>query len=359
MQQRKIIHIDMDAFFASVEQRDTVHLRGKPVVVGGDPQGRGVVAAASYEARAFGVRSAMSCRKALQLCPQAIFVRPRFEVYKQVSLQIRSIFQRYTDLIEPLSLDEAYLDVTQDKLSIGSAIEIAQAIRNAIWEELHLRASAGISINKFIAKIASDINKPNGQTFIGPSKVEAFMENLPVERFYGVGKVTAAKMKKLGLYTGKDLKTWSQEALLQTFGKHGVFLHQIVRGIDDRPVSPHRPTKSIGVEQTFRQDIKDQIYLKEVLHKMANKLETRMQSKQLQARTISIKVRFPDFTTLTRSHSLKASVDSGQLIYMHAEDLLDKLLQDRNENVRLIGLSVSRFLSVDFNTQASNQLKLF
>jgi DNA polymerase-4 len=204
--QRKIIHIDMDAFYASIEQRDNQHYRGKPIAVGGSPEGRGgVVATASYEARKFGVRSAMSSKMAVQLCPDIIFVRPRFDVYKEVSTQIRIIFRRYTDAIEPLSLDEAYLDVSEDKLAIGSAIEIAKRIRHAIQEELGLTASAGVSINKFVAKIASDINKPNGMTFIGPSKIEKFMEALPVEKFFGVGKVTAGKMKRMGLHTGADL----------------------------------------------------------------------------------------------------------------------------------------------------------
>src|ERR1700755_2597150 len=221
---RKIIHIDMDAFYASVEQRDHPEYRGKPIVVGGLPEGRGgVVATASYEARKFGIRSAMSSKKAVQLCPHAIFIRPRFDAYKEVSRKIREIFGRYTDLIEPLSLDEAYLDVTNDKLNIGSAIEIAQQIKQAIKDELQLTASAGVSINKFVAKIASDMNKPDGLKFIGPSNIESFMEKLPVEKFFGVGKVTAEKMKKLGLFTGADLKKLSEEEMVKHFGKAGRF----------------------------------------------------------------------------------------------------------------------------------------
>src|SRR5476651_446659 len=226
---RKIIHIDMDAFYASVEQRDFPEYRGKPLVVGGLPEGRGgVVATASYEARKFGIRSAMSSKQALQLCPHALFVRPRFDAYKEVSNRIREIFSRYTDLIEPLSLDEAYLDVTNDKLNIGSAIEIAKQIKQAIKDELQLTASAGVSINKFVAKIASDINKPDGLKFIGPSAIEAFMEKLPVEKFYGVGKVTAEKMKKIGLFTGADLKNLAEDDLVKHFGKVGRFFYQIV-----------------------------------------------------------------------------------------------------------------------------------
>ena len=221
---RKIIHIDMDAFYASVEQRDNPTYRGKPIVVGGSPQGRGgVVATASYEARKFGIRSAMSSKKALQLCKHAIFVFPRFEAYKQVSRQIREIFHRYTDLIEPLSLDEAYLDVTHDKQNIGSAIEIAKLIRKAIKDELQLTASAGVSVNKFAAKVASDMNKPDGLTFIGPSRLTAFMESLPVEKFFGVGKVTAEKMKARGLHTGADLKKLTEAELVKYFGKIGRF----------------------------------------------------------------------------------------------------------------------------------------
>src|SRR6478736_10485931 len=217
---RKIIHIDMDAFYASIEQRDHPEYRGKPIVVGGSPQGRGgVVATASYEARKFGIRSAMASKKAVQLCKDVIFIRPRFDVYKEVSRQIREIFHRYTDLIEPLSLDEAFLDVTEDKQGIGSAIEIAKQIKQAIRDELQLTASAGVSINKFVAKIASDINKPDGLTFIGPSAVEAFMEKLPVEKFHGVGKVTAEKMKSMGLHTGADLKKLTRNEMTKQFGK--------------------------------------------------------------------------------------------------------------------------------------------
>src|SRR6201996_1349058 len=231
MSHRKIIHIDMDAFYASVEQRDNPEYRGKALIVGGLPEGRGgVVATASYEARKFGVRSAMPSKQAKQLCPHGIFIRPRFAAYREASQKIREIFGRYTDLIEPLSLDEAYLDVTTDKLNIGSAIEIAKQIKQAIKEELQLTASAGVSINKFVAKIASDINKPDGLTFIGPSSIEVFMEKLPVEKFYGVGKVTAEKMMKMGLFTGADLKKLSEGEMLKHFGKPGGFYYTIARG---------------------------------------------------------------------------------------------------------------------------------
>ncbi len=242
----------MDAFYASVEQRDHVEYRGKPLVVGGMPEGRGgVVAAASYEARKFGIRSAMPSRKALELCPDVLFVKPRFTVYKEVSNSIRAIFKRYTDLIEPLSLDEAYLDVTNDKQHIGSAIDIARQIRASIKQELNLTASAGVSINKFVAKIASDMNKPDGLTFIAPADVVGFMEKLPVEKYYGVGRVTADKIKKLNLFTGTDLKRLTEDELVHLFGKSGRFYYKIVRGIDERPVVPDRETKSVAAEDTY------------------------------------------------------------------------------------------------------------
>lgn len=253
---RKIIHIDMDAFYASVEQRDHPEYRGKAIAVGGLPEGRGgVIATCSYEARKFGVRSAMPSKKAAQLCPHLLFIRPRFDVYKTVSRQVREIFRRYTDIIEPLSLDEAYLDVTEDKQGIGSAIEIATLIKKAIREELQLTASAGVSINKFVAKIASDLQKPDGLTFIGPSKVESFVEALSVEKFHGVGKVTAEKMKSMDLFTGADLKKLSEAELIRHFGKPGRFYYQIVRGVDNRPVDANQETKSISAEDTFPEDL--------------------------------------------------------------------------------------------------------
>ncbi|RYG10691.1 MAG: DNA polymerase IV, partial [Chitinophagaceae bacterium] len=279
---RKIIHIDMDAFYASVEQRDFPAYRGKPLVVGGSPEGRGgVVATASYEARKFGIRSAMTSKKAQQLCPYAIFVRPRFEAYKEVSQKIREIFSRYTDLIEPLSLDEAYLDVTVDKLNIGSAIAIAEEIKKAIKTELNLTASAGVSINKFTAKIASDMNKPDGLTFIGPSRLEKFIEKLPVEKFFGVGKVTAEKMKKQGLHTGSDLKALSEQRLVQLFGKAGKFFYRIVRGIDDREVQPNQAIKSISAEDTFMEDLDRGEELDEWLVQIAKSAFKRLQYYQI------------------------------------------------------------------------------
>ena len=313
--QRKIIHIDMDAFYASVEQRDHPEYRGKPIVVGGSPEGRGgVVATASYEARKFGIRSAMPSKKALELCPGVLFVKPRFDAYQEASRKIREIFHRYTDLIEPLSLDEAYLDVTEDKQQIGSAIEIAKQIRQAIKTELQLTASAGISINKFVAKIASDMNKPDGLTFIGPSRVEAFIESLPVEKFYGVGKVTAEKMKNLGLHTGADLKKMTETQLVNHFGIAGRFYSKISRGIDNRPVQPHRETKSLAAEDTFSYDLTTTEEMTRELDRLARRVGDRLQKHSLQGRTITLKIKYSDFKQITRSRSCPSPVDDFDTI---------------------------------------------
>lgn len=360
---RKIIHIDMDAFYASVEQRDNPELRGKPLVVGGLPQGRGgVVATASYEARKFGIRSAMPSKQALQLCPHALFVKPRFEVYKEVSVRIREIFRRYTDLIEPLSLDEAYLDVTTDKLNIGSAIEIARQIKQAIRDELNLTASAGVSINKFVAKIASDINKPDGLKFIGPSSIEAFMEKLPVEKFHGVGKVTAAKMKNMGLHTGADLKKLSEQELIRHFGKTGTFYYQIVRGKDNRPVQPHRETKSLAAEDTFAHDLQTFEEMDAELSKIAEIVHGRLERKNLKGRTVTLKVKYSDFRQITRSQSLSSAVADQQTIYETASKLLATAVTEE-ERVRLLGISISNFNdpepSKPLQQQQTGQLRLF
>ena len=361
---RKIIHIDMDAFYASVEQRDFPELRGKPLVVGGLPEGRGgVVATASYEARKFGIRSAMPSKQAQQLCPEAIFVRPRFDVYKGVSQHIRSIFSRYTDLIEPLSLDEAFLDVTVDKPGVGSAIEIAKQIRAAIWDELQLTASAGVSVSKFVAKIASDMNKPDGLTFIGPSAVEQFVANLPVEKFFGVGKVTAAKMKALNLHTGADLKDLPEEALVDYFGKTGRFYYQIVRGIDNRPVRPDRETKSIGAEDTFPHDLTTLEAMNVELDKIAPLVSERLERKQMKGRTITLKVKFSDFRQITRNHSSTQPVSDAAPIVAAAKQLLAASVSD-GQPVRLLGITVSNFGEVVVPkgkqvSKDSNQLKLF
>ncbi|MFD0795629.1 DNA polymerase IV [Mucilaginibacter litoreus] len=357
---RKIIHIDMDAFYASVEQRDNPEYRGKPLVVGGLPEGRGgVVATASYEARKFGVRSAMPSKQALKLCPQAIFVRPRFTAYKEVSQKIREIFSRYTDLIEPLSLDEAYLDVTADKQGIGSAIEIAQQIKQAIKTELNLTASAGVSVNKFVAKIASDMQKPDGLTFIGPSSIERFMEQLPVDKFYGVGKVTAAKMKQQGLFTGADLKYLSEAEMISRFGKAGAFYYKIVRGIDDREVQPHRETKSVGAEDTFAFDLTIIEEMNAELEKLAQKVHERLIRYNLKGRTVTIKIKYSDFKQITRSISLAEPTNALETIIKSAKNLLNASFTD-DCYIRLLGITVSNFqISQNPNVLTSDQLDLF
>lgn len=333
----------MDAFYASIEQRDDPTLRGKPIAVGGSPEGRGgVVATASYEARKFGVRSAMPSKTAKQLCPSLIFIRPRFEVYKGVSQRIRAVFHHYTDLVEPLSLDEAYLDVTQDKLNIGSALEIAQRIKDTIKDELNLTASAGVSVNKFLAKIASDLNKPDGMTFIGPSRISQFMERLPVEKFHGVGKVTASRMKNMGLHTGADLKRLSEAELVRHFGKSGHFYYKIVRGIDDREVQPHRETKSVGAEDTFAEDMLMLEDMNVELDKLARIVADRLIRHELRGKTVTLKIKFSDFRIITRSQSLEESVDDRHIIAQIAKEMLANVDLEKKK-VRLLGISVSNF----------------
>jgi DNA polymerase-4 len=358
---RKIIHVDMDAFYASIEQRDNPMYRGKPIVVGGSPDGRGVVATASYEARKFGIYSAMSSKRALQLCPEVIFIRPRFAVYKEVSNKLREIFSRYTDLIEPLSLDEAYLDVTNDKQNIGSAIEIAKHIRQTIKDELHLTASAGVSVNKFVAKIASDIKKPDGLTFIGPSKVKSFIENLPVEKFFGVGKVTAEKMKGMNLFNGSDLKKLTEQELVKHFGKVGRFYYNIVRGIDDRNVEPEREKKSVGAEDTFLHDLKSLADMNEELSRIAQMVFNQLKKYNLKGRTITLKVKYSDFKQITRSRSFIHPITEYDDILLTAKLLLSSVFSE-NKKVRLLGITLSNFGEKPLETKRHNgilQLRLF
>jgi DNA polymerase IV len=356
---RKIIHIDMDAFYASIEQRDNPAYHGKPIAVGGSPQGRGgVVATASYEARKFGVRSAMSSKKAVELCPDVIFVRPRFDIYKQVSQHIREIFKRYTDLIEPLSLDEAFLDVTTDKQGVGSAIEIAKLIKQAIKDELQLTASAGVSVNKFVAKIASDMNKPDGLTFIGPSKIERFMESLPVEKFFGVGKVTAEKMKRIGLHTGADLKKLTESEMVKQFGKPGKFYYKIVRGVDDREVQPYRETKSVGAEDTFPYDLKEFEEMCDELEKIAQIVHERLQRHGLKGRTVTLKIKYHNFKQVTRSQSLENTIENLDTISSLAKKLLEATNLE-NVRIRLLGISISNFHEAKIKKEdPSDQLTL-
>lgn len=335
---RKIIHVDMDAFYASVEQLDNPDLIGKAVAVGGN-EIRGVVSAASYEARKFGVRSAMSGFLAKKKCPHLIFVRPRYERYKEISSKIRKIFYDYTDLVEPLSLDEAYLDVTQNKKEYTSASMIAQEIRQRIWDELQLRASAGISINKFVAKIASDINKPNGQKTINPEDVIPFLENLPVNKFYGVGKVTAAKMHNLGIFTGLDLKKKSLEELSELFGKSGIHYFNIVRGIHYSKVKPNRVRKSIAAERTFNENLSSEVFMLDRLEKIAEELERRMKKTNAKGKTITLKIKYSDFTQQTRSKTTNHFIQLKKEFYPIVKGLL---YQEKLKNsVRLLGISFS------------------
>jgi DNA polymerase-4 len=336
---RRIIHVDMDAFYASVEQRDDPSLRGRPVAVGGSRE-RGVVAAASYEARVFGVRSAMPSSRARRLCPDLIFVKPRFEVYRDVSRQIRAIFARYTPLIEPLSLDEAYLDVTEDIAGLGSATATAEAIRAAIRAETGLTASAGVSYNKFIAKMASDQNKPDGLCVIPPAKGEAFVAALPVKRFYGVGPKTAEKMTALGIETGADLKAKSRDWLLAQFGSWGDYLHGAARGIDDRPVQPDRPRKSVGAENTFFQDLRSPTELIQALDEIIDTVWPRIEGSQSRGRTVTLKVRYDDFRTITRAKSFSEPVTDRALFTEAGHGLLLALCPVERP-IRLLGLTLS------------------
>ena len=335
--QRKIIHIDMDAFYASVEQRDDPALQGKPVAVGGGH--RGVVAAASYEARTFGVRSAMPSVTARRRCPDLIFVKPRFDVYKAVSNQIRAIFADYTDLVEPLSLDEAYLDVSDDRHSLGSARAIAEQIRARIRTETGLTASAGVSYCKFIAKLASDQNKPDGICVIPPGRGEAFVATLPVKRFHGVGPVTAGRMEKLGIHTGADLRAWSQPELEAHFGSSGRWYWRIARGIDEREVKPDRPYKSVSAERTFDQDLTDPAALAEQLDRVAGFAWQRVERAGVAGRTVTLKVKFADFSLISRSRSFPMAV-ADEAAFAAAGQALLMPLFPLPRGIRLLGLGL-------------------
>ncbi|WP_395044047.1 DNA polymerase IV [Flavobacterium sp.] len=335
---RKIIHVDMDAFYASVEQMDNPSLRGKPLAVGGS-EIRGVVSAASYEARKFGVRSAMSGVQAKRNCPELLFVRPRFDRYKEISTKIRKIFHDYTDLVEPLSLDEAYLDVTQNKKGNPSASLLAQEIRKRIFDEVGLTASAGISINKFVAKIASDYNKPNGQKTVNPDEVEDFLENLDIKKFYGIGKVTTEKMYQHGIFTGKDLKLKTKEYLEQHFGKSGGFYYNTVRGIHTSEVKPDRISKSVAAEHTFNENLTSEIFMQERLEGIATELEKRLKKYNISGKTVTLKIKYSDFTTQTRSKTLPYFISDKGLLFETAKELL---YQERmKDSVRLLGISLN------------------
>ena len=336
--QRKIIHVDMDAFYASVEQLDNPELRGKPVAVGGTSK-RGVVSAASYEARKFGVRSAMSSVIALQNCPDLIFVKSNFKRYHEVSDQIRKIFYEFTDKVEPLSLDEAYLDVTENKKGNPSASLIAEEIRKKIKEKTGLNASAGISINKFIAKVASDINKPNGQKTVPPSEVIDFLEKLDIKKFFGVGKVTVQKMYRHGIFTGKDLKEKSNEYLDEHFGKSGSFYYNVVRGKHFSEVKTSRTRKSLAAERTFSENISSEIFMIRKLEDIAKEVENRLKKSKVAGKTITLKIKYSDFTLQTRSKTLPYYISDKNVIVETVKELLYK--STMKNSVRLLGISLS------------------
>lgn len=356
-QLRKIIHVDMDAFFASVEQRDNPELRGKPIVVG-SPHRRGVVAAASYEARKFGVRSAMSSLKAKKLCPNLIFVDGRMDAYESVSNHIHEIFSRYTDVIEPLSLDEAFLDVTENKKGIDLAVDIAKSIKKEIFEELNLVASAGVSYNKFLAKIASDYRKPNGLCTIHPSQASEFIERLRIESFWGVGPVTAKKMHGIGIHNGKDLLEWSKSGLVQHFGKAGHLYYCFARGIDNRPVEAIRIRKSIGCETTLDKDISVKSAVIIELYHVCVELVNRICTSEFKGLTLTLKVKFHDFNQITRSYTQNTPFETLEEILPKAKELMTDVDFERNP-IRLIGVSISNPLDEDYHeTPRYIQLRL-
>jgi len=340
---RKIIHIDMDAFYASVEQRDRPDLKGKPVIVGGDPQSRGVVAACSYEARKFGIHSAMASSTAYRRCPDAVFIRPRFDVYRAVSSDIRKIFCEYTDLVEPLSLDEAFLDVTENYMGMPSATMIAQEIKKKIYERTgKLTASAGVSFNKFIAKVASDMNKPDGITVVTPDMADEFIDGLPIRKFFGIGKITEEKMLALGIKTGADLKKYKKEQLILLFGKSGSYFFDIAHGLDERPVEPNRIRKSIGKETTFSEDIDDTDQMLEILENIAVRLENSLIKREAKGRTVTLKMKYFDFQSITRSVTIDEPADSASVIMKYVRPLLSKT-EAGEKKVRLLGISISNF----------------
>jgi DNA polymerase IV len=344
---RKIIHVDMDAFYASVEQRDDPELRGKPVAVGG--QHRGVVMAASYEARKYGVRSAMPSVTAKRRCPDLIFVKSNFDVYRFVSQQIRAIFFDYTDLVEPLSLDEAYLDVSEDRLGLGSARAIAEDIRRRIREETGLTASAGVSYCKFIAKLASDYRKPDGLTVVTPGRGPDFVASLPMARFHGVGPVTARKMERLGILTGADLREWTLPALQAHFGSSAEWYWRICRGIDEREVKPDRPYKSVSAERTFEEDLSDPERLAAELERIAGYAWVRVERAQVAGRTVTLKVKYGDFTIITRSKSFSSPVPDLPAFTAAGQALL-AALHPLSKGIRLLGLGLHNLVEHEFDS---------
>lgn len=353
---QKIIHIDMDAFYASVEQRDNPGLRGRPIAVGGSPGGRGVVATASYEARKFGVHSAMSSARAMKLCPDLIFVRPRFEAYQAASRIIQEIFRNYTDLVEPLSLDEAYLSVTQNKKEIPFALRIAHLIRVEVLKETGLTCTAGVSYCKFLAKIASGYFKPDGLNYIPVETAQLFIDQLPIDKFHGIGKKTAEKMRQMGIFTGKDLREQPLPILVKRFGKTGRFYHRIANGEDDRQVRTERPRKSASVEDTFPEDLDDLSELDSHIERLTIELLRRLRKKDLAGKTVTLKVKYADFQQVTRSHSFGVEVDDQTAILAVAKEMLRKT-EAGSRKVRLLGVGMSNFPG-ESEPQTGDQLEL-
>lgn len=335
----------MDAFFASVEQMDNPKYAGRPLIVGGDPQGRGVVAACSYEARKFGIHSAMSAANAIRHCPHALFVRPRKERYKEISNQIMHIFQESASVIEPLSVDEAFLDISEDHVNLEDAIQTAEHIRDRVFNEIGLTCSAGVSHNKFLAKVASDINKPDGLTVIRPEEADDFLAALAIGKFFGVGKVTEKKMHSLGVRKGADLFRFTQKELERFFGKAGLFFYDIVRGIDNRPVQMSRGRKSIGTETTLHTDLIDLGEINTILHTLSEKVEQSLQRKECGGTTITLKVRYHDFTTITRSHTLTTPLFSAAEIMQRISTLLQATDAGKTK-IRLLGITISNLSDI-------------
>lgn len=342
---RKIIHVDMDAFFAAIEVRDNPSLKGKPVIIARDPRqtgGRGVVSTCSYEARAFGIHSAMSAKEAYERCPQGIFISGNYEKYQQVGMQVREIFHRYTDLVEPMSIDEAYLDVTSNKLNISSAVKVAKLIQYDIWNELHLTASAGVSYNKFLAKIASDMEKPRGLTVIVPDEAIAVLSRLPIEKFYGVGKKSVVKLHEMGIYTGADLLEVPEMTLIDRFGRFGYDLYRRARGISNSPVKPKRVRKSIGKERTYGKLLYTSEDTQKELSALAKRVAASLDRHKKVGKTIVVKIRYADFTTLTKRRSLDFQTADEGVIERVAQEIFDAV-GEVNKGIRLLGITVTNF----------------
>ncbi|MFC3928574.1 DNA polymerase IV [Streptococcus caprae] len=340
---RKIIHIDMDAFFAAVEERDNPELVGKPVIIGSDPRqtgGRGVVSTCNYEARKFGVHSAMSSKEAYNRCPQAVFISGNYQKYQEIGQQIRQIFYRYTDLVEPMSVDEAYLDVTENKLGLSSAVKVAKMIQYDIWQELRLTCSAGVSYNKFLAKLASDFEKPKGLTLILPDQAEDFLKELPIEKFHGVGKKTVERLHEMSIYKGADLQAVPEHVLIDRFGRFGYELYRKARGISNSPVKPNRIRKSIGSERTYGKLLFTQEDILAEIEKNARRVAASLHKHGRKGRSIVLKVRYADFSTLTKRETLEVATDDADLINLHARHIFDSL-EENASGIRLLGVTLT------------------